>query len=66
MLLEDATIISKYKKVKFVDQDVLLVYSTRLKWGLDRIDQEILPLNGDFSEGGVYGDNQGAGVTAYY
>ena len=46
-------------RVKYVEEDAT-VSATSVSWGLDRIDQRALPLDGSFSASG-----SGAGVTAY-
>ena len=46
-------------RVKFVEEDAT-VSATSLSWGLDRIDQRSLPLDGSFTAFG-----SGAGVTIY-
>jgi len=55
----DAQALARDSRVKFVEEDA--IYSaTSVSWGLDRIDQRALPLDGSFSVNGT-----GAGVTVY-
>ena len=56
---EEAEILSQSAEVKYVEQDVQIQLSTTL-WGLDRIDQKDLPLDGMYDPNG-----DGTGVTAY-
>jgi subtilase family protein/peptidase inhibitor I9 len=51
--------LSSDPRVKFVEEDAT-VSATSVSWGLDRIDQRALPLDGSFSTAGT-----GAGVSAY-
>jgi aqualysin 1 len=59
----DAIALSADPRVAFVEQDGIVRLSANQSgatWGLDRIDQASLPLNGNYSTA-----NDGAGVTAY-
>src|SRR5690606_12686990 len=63
MSAEDALALSKDPRVAFVEEDGVVRVSgtqTGATWGLDRIDQASLPLNGTY----VY-PNEAADVTAY-
>jgi subtilisin family serine protease len=55
----DAQTLAKDARVKFVEEDSA-VSAASTPWGLDRVDQRSLPLNGTYVSGGT-----GAGVTAY-
>ncbi len=61
MSAEQAVKLSRDTRVKFVEEDGI-AYGTQssVPWGLDRIDQRNLPLNGLFNTVGT-----GAGVNAY-
>jgi hypothetical protein len=54
----DALVLARDPRVQFVEEDA--VVSASSPWGLDRIDQRSLPLDGTFVSGG-----SGAGVTVY-
>ena len=55
----DAQSLAKDVRVQFVEEDST-VLATAITWGLDRIDQRSLPLNGSYVNGGT-----GAGVNVY-
>lgn len=58
-----AIALSKDERVEFVEQDALIYEAgtqTAGSWGIDRLDQRTLPLNGQFSWG-----PDGSGVHAY-
>ena len=55
----DAQMLSRDARVQFVEEDST-ISATAVSWGLDRIDQRSLPLNGSF----VSSEN-GAGVNVY-
>ncbi len=64
MTASQAAALAKLPLVKLVEQDQILTASatqTGATWGLDRIDQRNLPLNGTY----VYADQAGAGVHVY-
>lgn len=54
----DAQALSRDPRVQFVEEDSII--SASLSWGVDRIDQRFLPLNGKYVFSG-----QGAGVSVY-
>lgn len=56
----DAQSLAKDARVKFVEEDSVVSAAATTPWGLDRIDQRLLPLNGTYVSSGA-----GAGVTAY-
>lgn len=55
----DAQALAKDPRVKYVEEDSA-VSAASTPWGLDRVDQRSLPLNGTYA-----GSGTGAGVTAY-
>ncbi len=54
----DALALSRDPRVQFIEEDSII--SATLSWGLDRIDQRFLPLNGKHVSGGT-----GSGVAVY-
>src|SRR5213592_4150847 len=54
----DAQTLARDSRVQFVEEDATVSAAT--SWGLDRIDQRSLPLNGSYVS-----DGSGAGVTVY-
>jgi subtilisin family serine protease len=58
----DAQALARDSRVQFVEEDatVAIASTASTPWGLDRIDQRSLPLNGTYVSGGT-----GAGVTVY-
>ncbi|HEY1077530.1 MAG TPA: S8 family peptidase [Fontimonas sp.] len=64
MTASQAAALAKLPLVQLVEQDQIVSTSatqTGATWGLDRIDQRNLPLNGNY----VYADQAGAGVRVY-
>jgi len=55
----DAQALARDSRVQFVEEDATVAIAST-PWGLDRIDQRSLPLNGTYVSGGT-----GAGVTVY-
>src|SRR3989442_7626518 len=55
----DAQALARDSRVQFVEEDATIAIAST-PWGLDRIDQRSLPLNGTYVNGGT-----GAGVTVY-
>ena len=55
----DAQALARDPRVNFVEEDATIA-AADVSWGLDRIDQRILPLDGSFTTTG-----SGAGVTIY-
>jgi len=55
----DAQALARDSRVQFVEEDSTVSAATTT-WGLDRVDQRLLPLNGTYVSGGT-----GAGVTVY-
>jgi subtilisin family serine protease len=55
----DAQALARDSRVKFVEEDATIAVATT-PWGLDRVDQRSLPLNGTYVSG-----ETGAGVTVY-
>ena len=55
----DAQALARDSRVQFVEEDATVAIAST-PWGLDRIDQRSLPLNGIYVSGGT-----GAGVTVY-
>jgi subtilisin family serine protease len=55
----DAQALARDPRVKFVEEDATITANGTL-WGLDRIDQRSLPLDGSFTA-----DNTGAGINIY-
>jgi hypothetical protein len=55
----DAQALAQDSRVQFVEEDATISAATT-PWGLDRVDQRSLPLNGAYVSGGT-----GAGVTVY-
>ncbi|HSP14369.1 MAG TPA: S8 family peptidase [Thermoanaerobaculia bacterium] len=54
----DAQVLARDSRVQFVEEDSTVSAATT--WGLDRVDQRFLPLNGSYVSG-----ESGAGVTVY-
>jgi len=55
----DAQALARDSRVQFVEEDATVAVAST-PWGLDRVDQRSLPLNGTYVSGGT-----GAGVTVY-
>jgi hypothetical protein len=55
----DAQALARDPRVQFVEEDATIAIASA-PWGLDRIDQRSLPLNGSYVSNGA-----GAGVTVY-
>jgi len=55
----DAQTLARDPRVQFVEEDATFAVAST-PWGLDRVDQRSLPLNGTYVNGGT-----GAGVTVY-
>jgi len=55
----DAQTLARDPRVQFVEEDATVAVAST-PWGLDRVDQRSLPLNGTYVNGGT-----GAGVTVY-
>jgi subtilisin family serine protease len=56
----DAQALAQDSRVQFVEEDSTVSAATTLSWGLDRVDQRFLPLNGSYVSSGT-----AAGVSVY-